>query len=265
MPAASPPAGPLAGLLTLVTGASSGIGAATAEKFAGAGSNLLLLARRRERLEQLAAQLRGDHGIETRVITSDVSDAAGVTAAFESLPAEWRSVDILVNNAGLVKGVAPEWEATPEDVDVMIDTNVKGLITMTRLCVPGMLARSRGHVINIGSIAGQETYPGGSIYNATKFATRALSRALKMDLQGTPIRVSSIDPGLVETEFSLVRYDGDTEKAAAIYADTEPLRPEDIADAVLFAATRPAHVNISEMLVFATDQAAARMIHRRPK
>lgn len=196
-------------------------------------------------------------------MAADVSDAQAVTSAFEDLPAEWQEVDILVNGAGLVKGVAPEWEAAVNDIDTMIDTNVKGLLTMTRLCVPGMLQRERGHVINIGSIAGHETYPGGSIYTATKHAVRALTKSLKMDLLGTPVRVTSIDPGLVETEFSLVRYAGDADKAKAIYAGTNPLSGTDIADAVLYAATRPPHVNISEMIVLATDQAAARMIHRR--
>ena len=257
-----PAEGSLSGRLSLITGASSGIGAACAKAFAQAGARLLILARRKDRLETLANDLSDRYGTEVRVAVADVSNAVTVTSTFEALPAEWQTVDILVNNAGLVKGVAPEWEATAADVDTMIDTNVKGLLTMTRLCVPGMLARQWGHIINIGSIAGQETYPGGSIYAATKFAVRALSRALKMDLLGTPVRVSSIDPGLVETEFSMVRYDGDEKKAAEIYADTNPLRPEDIADAVLYAATRPAHVNISEMLVLATDQSAARMIHR---
>ena len=260
-----PANGNLRGRLTLITGASSGIGAACAEVFAEAGSRLLIMARRKDRLESLAARLGDRHGSEVRIMVNDVSVAAAVTGAFESLPQEWQAVDILVNNAGLVQGVAPEWETSSDDIDRMIDTNVKGLLTMTRLCVPGMLKRGRGHVINIGSIAGQETYPGGSIYAATKFAVKALSRGLKMDLLGSPVRVSSIDPGLVETEFSLVRYDGDEQKAAEIYADTQPLRPEDIADAVLYAATRPLHVNISEMLVLATDQSAARMIHRRKK
>lgn len=249
----------------LITGASSGIGAACAEAFALAGSRLLIMARRKDRLESLAARLAERHGAEVRIMVNDVSAADAVTKAFDSLPPEWQAVDILVNSAGLVQGVATEWETSSDDIDTMIDTNVKGLLTMTRLCVPGMLKRGRGHVINIGSIAGQEIYPGGSIYAATKFAVRALSRGLKMDLLGSPVRVTSIDPGLVETEFSLVRFDGDEQKAADIYADTDPLRPEDIADAVLYAATRPPHVNISEMLILATDQSAARMIHRHKK
>ena len=255
--------GRLADTLTLVTGASSGIGAACAEAFAGEGARVVLLARRKDRLERLAARLRDAYGVDCKVVTADVSDVKAVTNAFEDLPAEWQEVDILVNGAGLVKGVAPEWETAADDIDTMFDTNVKGLLTMTRLCVPGMLQRERGHVINIGSIAGHETYPGGSIYAATKYAVRALSKSLKMDLLGTPIRVTSIDPGLVETEFSLVRYAGDADKAKAIYAGTNPLSGADIADAVLYAATRPTHVNISEMIVLATDQAAARMIHRR--
>jgi 3-hydroxy acid dehydrogenase/malonic semialdehyde reductase len=253
----------LNGKIVLITGASSGIGRACAAAFAGAGADLILAARRRERLAELKADLEREHGIRTVVMPVDVSRVKSVEAAFGKLPAKWRAVDILVNNAGLVRGMEPEWEVSPEDVDVMVDTNVKGLLAMTRQCVPGMIERGFGHVINIGSIAGREAYPGGSVYCATKFAVRALSRGLKMDLLGTPVRVTSIEPGMVETEFSVVRFRGDTDKAAAVYAGMTPLTGADIADAVLYAATRPAHVNISEMLVFPTDQATARLVHRR--
>jgi NADP-dependent 3-hydroxy acid dehydrogenase YdfG len=186
----------------------------------------------------------------------DVSRVDELSAAYEALPAVAKEVDILINNAGLVKGMEREWEVTPDDADVMIDTNIKGLLTMTRLVVPGMLERGAGHIINIGSISGQEVYPGGTVYCATKFAVRALSRGLKMDLLGTPIRVTSVDPGMVETEFSTVRFSGDEKRA------TQVLGPEDVADAVLFAATRPQHVNISEVLILPTDQSSAKMVHR---
>ena len=246
----------------LITGASSGIGAACAETFARAGASLILAARREERLEQLGNSLRKRFGTVSVLMPVDVSRESDVTDAFSSLPADARKVDILINNAGLVKGLEREWEVSPDDVDVMVDTNIKGLLTMTRLVVPGMLERGSGHVINLGSISGQEVYPGGAVYCATKFAVRALSRGLKMDLLGTPIRVTSVDPGMVETEFSVVRFRGDEEQAAQVYEGTTPLRPEDVADAAFFAATRPPHVNISEILILPTDQASARMVHR---
>ena len=247
----------------LITGASSGIGAACALSFAQAGAALVLLARRRERLEELQRRLEGNHGSDAIVMVGDVSQRDQITRAFQALPKRWQAVDILVNCAGGALGVAPEWEARPEEIDTMIDVNVKGLLTLTGLCVPGMIERGFGHVINLGSIAGQETYPGGSVYSATKSAVRALSRGLKMDLLGTPVRVTSIDPGMVETEFSLVRLYGDQVHANAVYEGMTPLKAEDIADTVLYAATRPPHVNISEMLVLSTDQAAARMVHRQ--
>jgi NADP-dependent 3-hydroxy acid dehydrogenase YdfG len=246
----------------LVTGASSGIGAACAEIFAQAGASLILAARRKERLEQLSKSLQERFGTVSVVMPVDVSRVDELSAAYEALPAVAKEVDILINNAGLVKGLEREWEVTPDDADVMIDTNIKGLLTMTRLVVPGMLERGAGHIINIGSISGQEVYPGGAVYCATKFAVRALSRGLKMDLLGTPIRVTSVDPGMVETEFSIVRFHGDEKQAAQAYKGLTPLGPEDVADAVLFAATRPQHVNISEVLILPTDQASARMVHR---
>ncbi|MEE9466277.1 MAG: SDR family NAD(P)-dependent oxidoreductase [Candidatus Neomarinimicrobiota bacterium] len=247
----------------LITGASSGIGAACARAFAQAGTSLVLLARRQERLETLQQQLQERYGSDTVIVVSDVAQREKVTRAFKSLPRRWQAVDILVNNAGLALGVDNEWEARPQDIDAMIDVNVKGLLTLTGLCIPGMIERGLGHVINLGSIAGQEPYPTGSVYCATKFAVRALSRGLKMDLLGTPVRVTSIDPGLVQTEFSAVRFYGDKTRAEAVYEGLTPLTAEDIAEAVLFAATRPAHVNISEMLILSIDQAAARMVHRQ--
>jgi NADP-dependent 3-hydroxy acid dehydrogenase YdfG len=218
----------------LVTGASSGIGAACAEIFAQAGASLILAARRKERLEQLSKSLQERFGTVSVVMPVDVSRVDELSAAYEALPAVAKEVDILINNAGLVKGLEREWEVTPDDADVMIDTNIKGLLTMTRLVVPGMLERGAGHIINIGSISGQEVYPGGGVYCATKFAT----------------------------EFSIVRFHGDEKQAAQAYKGLTPLGPEDVADAVLFAATRPQHVNISEVLILPTDQASARMVHR---
>jgi serine 3-dehydrogenase len=246
----------------LITGASSGIGAACAEIFAQAGISLVLGARRKERLEQLSKSLQKRFGTVSVVMPVDVSRVDELSAAYEALPAVAKEVDILINNAGLVKGMEREWEVTPDDADVMIDTNIKGLLTMTRLVVPGMLERGAGHIINIGSISGQEVYPGGTVYCATKFAVRALSRGLKMDLLGTPIRVTSVDPGMVETEFSTVRFSGDEKRATQVYKGLTPLGPEDVADAVLFAATRPQHVNISEVLILPTDQSSAKMVHR---
>lgn len=248
--------------MVLITGASSGIGAACAEVFAQAGASLILAARRKERLDQLGKSLQERFGTTAMIMPVDVSRVDDVSAAYEELPVVAHKVDILINNAGLVKGLEREWEVTPEDVDVMVDTNIKGLLTMTRLVIPGMLERGAGHIINIGSISGQEVYPGGAVYCATKFAVRALSRGLKMDLLGTPIRVTSVDPGMVETEFSTVRFRGDEKRAAQVYKDLTPLGPEDVADAVLFAATRPLHVNISEILILPTDQASAKMVHR---
>jgi len=247
----------------LITGVSSGIGYACAEAFAQAGATLILAARRKDRLGALQRSLRERFGTTSFLMPVDVSRSDRVEQAFAALPPMGQKVDILVNNAGLVKGLEPEWEVSAEDVDTMIDTNIKGLITMTRLCVPGMIERGSGHVINVGSIAGQEVYPGGSVYCATKFATRALSRGLKMDLLGTPVRVTSINPGMVETEFSIIRFRGDEDRAKEVYASMTPLTPADIADAALYAATRPSHVNISEMLILPTDQSAARLVHRK--
>jgi 3-hydroxy acid dehydrogenase/malonic semialdehyde reductase len=248
--------------MILITGASSGIGAACAEIFAQAGASLILAARRKERLNQLGKNLQERFGTTSVVMPVDVTRVDDVSAAYHALPAVVRKVDVLINNAGLVKGMEREWEVTPEDIDVMVDTNIKGLLTMTRLVVPGMLERGSGQVINIGSISGQEVYPGGAVYCATKYAVRALSRGLKMDLLGTPIRVTSVDPGMVESEFSVVRFRGDEEQANQVYKGLTPLRPEDVADAVFYAATRPLHVNVSEMLILPTDQASARMVHR---
>ena len=252
----------LKGKTVFITGASSGIGGACADAFAQAGATMVLAARRKDRLETIQSGLHKRYGTTSFILPVDISRSDNLERAFASLPPPGRNVDILINNAGLVRGLDPEWEISPSDVDIMIDTNIKGLLTMTRLCVPGMIERGLGHIINLGSIAGQEVYPGGSVYCATKFAVRALSRGLKMDLLGTPIRVTSINPGMVETEFSIVRFRGDEVRAKEVYSGTTPLTPGDIADAALYAATRPLHVNISEMLILPTDQVSASLVYR---
>jgi len=245
--------------IVLVTGASSGIGRACAHAFAQLGARLILAARREERLQALAAEL----SVPTHTIALDVRDRAAVEAAIAGLPADWQAIDVLVNNAGLSRGLDKLHEGSVQDWEEMIDTNIKGLLYITRLVVQGMVARDRGHVINIGSIAGHETYPNGNVYCATKAAVMALTEGLKLDLLGTPVRVSAVDPGLVETEFSDVRFRGDTERAKTVYAGMTPLTPADIAEIVAFCATRPPHVNISDILVIPTDQSSATRVHRR--
>ena len=247
----------------LVTGASSGIGAACARAFAQAGARVIVAARRTERTEDVAAQLTKDFGVETLPITLDVRDYDQVTQVLGHLPAPWSAVDILLNNAGLAHGLEKLQDGLVQDWDEMIDTNVKGLLYVTRTILPGMVARGRGHVINIGSLAGHEVYPNGGVYCATKHAVDVLTRALRMDLVGVPIRVSSVDPGMVETEFSLVRFHGDQPRADRVYQGFEPLTAEDIADVVLFCATRPQHVNIQDVLIMPTAQASATLVSRQ--
>ncbi len=249
--------------VVLITGASSGIGAACARAFAPLGVKLLLAARRRSRLQTLATQLEAEFGVHTHTFPLDVRDRTQVESQLQALSPEWSAINVLVNNAGLSRGLNKLHEGSIQDWEEMIDTNIKGLLYMTRTIVPGMVQRQQGHVINIGSIAGHQTYPNGNVYCGSKAAVRAISEGLKQDLLGTPVRVSAVDPGLVETEFSEVRFHGDTERAKAVYADTVPLTPEDIADVVVFCATRPAHVNISELLVLPTAQSGATLVHRQ--
>jgi len=246
----------------MVTGASSGIGRACAEVFAARGCRLLLAARRKERLDVLATELRDRH--EAKVLTAvvDVRDHRAVEGWVNELPAEWREIDILLNNAGLARGLSPLHEGEVSDWEEMIDTNIKGLLYVTRAVLPAMIDRGRGHVINIGSIAGHEVYPGGSVYCATKHAVTAINRTLAIDTLGTGVRVSSVDPGLVETEFSLVRFHGDTDRAEGVYEGLEPLRAGDVADAVVFCATRPANANVRELILTAGAQASAVHAHR---
>lgn len=250
----------LTGRSVLITGASSGIGEAVAHAVASAGARLLLWARREERLEAVADTLRKG-GIEVHTAVVDVRDPAAVEAAL----AVWNApIDLLVNNAGLSRTMEPVHRHALSDIDDMLDTNVKGLLYVTRAVLPGMLERNLGHIVNIGSTAGWGVYPGGVVYCASKHAVHALSEGLKMDVHGTPLRVTNIAPGLVETEFSLVRFHGDAERASRVYADTTPLTPADVADAVLYAVTRPPHVNIADITLMPTVQSAPSLIHRRP-
>ncbi|KAF8949751.1 hypothetical protein BGZ52_004899, partial [Haplosporangium bisporale] len=243
------------------TGASSGIGEACARHFAKAGSNLLLAARRKDRLENLKQELEALHpSITVSTFELDVRSKAKVDAVVASMG----HVDVLVNNAGLVIGLDKLEDITEEAMDTMFDTNVKGLVYVTQAVVPGMRARNSGHIINIGSVAGQQAYANGSIYCATKAAVASITRALMAETVDTAIRVSEINPGLVETEFSVIRFRGDKDKADSVYKGLEPLNGDDIAETVVFVAGRPAHVNIAEMLVFPTNQAAATNVYRKP-
>lgn len=250
--------------IVLITGASSGIGEACAMAFAKAGARLILTARRSQRLTTLQTQLEQQHGAEIVLLNFDVRDRTAVREALASLPLEWQTIDILVNNAGLSRGLDKLHEGDIQDWEEMIDTNIKGLLYMTRAIMPGMVERGRGHVINIGSLAGHETYPKGNVYCATKAAVRVISEGLKQDLLGTPVRVSSVDPGLVETEFSQVRFHGNADRAKAVYVDTVPLTAQDVAEVVLFCADRPVHVNISEVLMMPTAQSGATLVDRKP-
>jgi serine 3-dehydrogenase len=248
--------------IVCITGASSGIGEACAKAFAAQGCHLILAARRIERLERLGAELSTAHGVRVHTLRLDVRDQEAVTRAFSSLSGEWKAIDILVNNAGLSRGLVNLQEGSIQDWEEMIDTNIKGLLYVTRAVLPDMIQRNRGHIINMGSIAGHQLYPKGNVYCATKFAVDALNQGLRMDLLGTSVRVSSVDPGLVETEFSEVRFRGDRSRAAATYAHMTPLRADDIAEVVLFCATRPLHVDIAQVVVMPTDQASVNHVHR---
>ena len=246
----------------LITGASSGIGHACAEAFAAKGCRLLLTARRVERLEALALKLREKYNTPCLVAELDVQKPKAIDALVSSIPPAYANVDILVNNAGLALGKSPLHENNPKHWHTMIQTNVMGLLHVTHAVLPGMLARGKGHIINIGSVAGRRAYAGGSVYCASKSAVKAISEGLKHDLLGTPIRVTCIEPGMVETEFSTVRFEGNDEKASSVYAGTTPLTAMDIAESVVFVASRPLHVNISDMLILATDQSDATTVHR---
>jgi 3-hydroxy acid dehydrogenase / malonic semialdehyde reductase len=248
--------------IILITGASSGIGAACAKVFADAGARLILAARRYEKLEQLATTLQLTSQA-AYLVQLDVRDRAAVESTISHLPPEWSNIDILINNAGLSRGLDKLHEGNFLDWEEMIDTNIKGLLYLTRYVVPGMVERENGHIINIGSIAGHQTYPGGNVYCGTKAAVKAISEGLKQDLLGTPIRVTSVDPGMVETEFSQVRFHGDHQRARKVYQGVTPLTADDIADTIFFCATRPAHVNINEVILMPVDQASATLVNRK--
>jgi len=250
------------GKLILITGASSGIGEACARRFATDGANLVLWARRSDRLERLAADLpRGDRA-SVQLAAVDVRDRAAVNRAATELSAGGYVPDVLLNNAGLASGMSKIYEGDPEDWDRMIDTNLKGLLNVTRAVLPHMVARRRGHVVNIGSTAGHMTYPMGNVYNATKFGVRALSEGMNLDVAGTPIRVSSIDPGFAETEFSEVRFHGDKQRAKAVYQGFQPLTAADIADAIAYVVNLPEHVNILDMIIVPTAQRNVYVVDR---
>jgi NADP-dependent 3-hydroxy acid dehydrogenase YdfG len=240
--------------LILITGASAGIGEACARRCAAEGSRLVLWARREDRLADLADELRGDAGVEVRVAGVDVRDREAVEVEAAEMKEASLVPDVLVNNAGLASGLAPLQEGDPEDWDRMIDTNVKGLLHVSRAFLPQMIELGRGHVVNIGSTAGHQVYPQGNVYNATKFAVRALTEGMNLDVAGTPIRISSVDPGFVHTEFSLVRFAGDRQQADAIYQGFQPLLAEDVADAIHYVINAPEHVNVFDLMLLPTAQ-----------
>ncbi len=250
------------GKIVFITGASAGIGAATALGFAAEGARLLLAARRPGKLAAVASACLERGAPAVHSIDLDVRDHRAVQNAIDSLPDEWGEIDILVNNAGLSRGLDKVYMGKTEDWDEMIDTNVKGLLYVTRAVVPGMVVRGRGHVISLGSTAGELAYPGGAVYCGTKAAERLINDGLRQDLLGTPVRVTSVDPGMVETDFSLVRFHGDHERAAKVYKGVKPLAPEDVAEVIVWAASRPPHVNIARVSMTTIHQANSILFHR---
>lgn len=246
----------------LITGASSGIGEGCARKFASQGARLILNARSTDKLTALAQELKEKYNADCYVMPFDVCDRESAVTSLNALPEDWKSIDVLINNAGLAIGVDKEYEGNLEEWDTVIDTNIKALLSMTRLVVPGMIERGRGHIINIGSIAGDAAYPGGSVYCATKAAVKALSDGLRIDLVDTPLRVTNVKPGLVETNFSVVRFRGDKEKADNVYRGIKPLNGDDIAEVVYFAASAPEHMQVAEVLVMPTYQATGTIVSK---
>jgi NADP-dependent 3-hydroxy acid dehydrogenase YdfG len=244
----------------LITGASSGIGLATAKAFAIEGFKLILCGRRLDRLEALRSELAGT---DIHLLTFDVSNRTEVETAIASLPIDFKKIDILVNNAGNAHGLSPIQAGNVDDWDKMMDINVKGLLYVSNCIIPQMVERKAGHIVNLGSIAGKQVYPNGNVYCASKFAVDALSQGMLMDLNPYGIKVTSIDPGLVETEFSLVRFKGDAERAANVYKGYQPLKAEDVAEVILFAVTRPPHVNISDLVLLPTAQASATIVNKQ--
>ena len=245
----------LANETIVITGASSGIGRAIAEAVAAAGCRLILAARREDPLLSLAQELSENHGTEIHLLPLDVRDRIAVAETIQTLPADWSAIDVLVNNAGLSRGQDKVQEAEHDDWEEMIDTNIKGLLWISRAVLTGMIQRDKGHLINIGSIAGHQVYPGGSVYCATKHAVGAITQGMRIDLLGTRVRVSIVEPGMVQTDFSLVRFHGDRKRANQVYRQFPPLQAHDVAEVVVFCADRPPHVNINEVIVMPQDQA----------
>jgi 3-hydroxy acid dehydrogenase / malonic semialdehyde reductase len=252
----------LQGKIVFITGASSGIGRSTAIAFAHEGARLLLCGRDVDRFGELPQALIAAGAPAVHVFQLDVQSRSAVETAIANLPADWKEIDVLVNNAGLSRGFIKLYEDDPQNWEEMIDTNVKGLLYVTRAVVPGMVERGRGHVINMGSTAAYITYANGAVYCASKAAEKSISEGLKIDLMGTPVRVTSVDAGMVETNFSSVRFRGDEERAAKVYQNITPLQPEDVADAIVWAASRPAHVNIHTVVMTTIDQANSTVFHR---
>jgi len=248
--------------IALITGATSGIGRACAERFAQGGYDLLLTGRSEEKLSPVVDVVKAS-GADVKTLVFDVRDRDAVAKALQGLEGCWSEIDVLINNAGLALGLEKEYDGCFSDWDTMIDTNIKGLLTMTRLVVPGMVERGRGHIINIGSVAGDAAYANGNVYCATKAAVKALSDGLRIDLADTPLRVTNVKPGLVETNFSVTRFHGDEVRAAKVYDGITPLTGDDVADVALYAANAPAHVQIAEVLVLATHQASGSVVYRR--
>lgn len=246
----------------LITGATSGIGKSCAHLFAQQGYQLVLVARREEKLKEVAKHLADKYAVEIKTLIADVRDNSVLKEVFESLPEDWKKIDVLINNAGLSQGLDPVQNGDTSDWDTMIDTNVKGLLYVTKIVSNWMIAAKKGHIINIGSIAGKEVYPNGNVYCATKHAVDALNKGMRLDLLPHGIKVTAINPGMVETEFSVVRFKGDEDKAKKVYEGLEPLLAQDIADAIWFVVSRPAHVNINDMLIMPTAQASATVINR---
>lgn len=253
----------LKGKVALITGASSGMGEACAKTFAAAGAKLLLGARRIERLEALAQEIRKEYSVDVCPLRMDVTNYEELEKTISQLAPEWKEIEVLINNAGLSLRLDKFFDANVKDWDKMIDTNVKGLLYMTRLILPGMVTREKGHIINIGSVAAVELFPGGNVYSATKAAVQILSKSLRMDVLGKSIRVTNIHPGITKTEFASVRWSGDQGLANKTYEGIDYLTPEDIADVVLFCATRPPHVNIGELIITPVDQISFSLTHRR--
>ena len=253
----------LANKKVFITGASAGIGKACALAFANEGADLLLASRRVDKLVEIANDLKRKHDIDIKTIKLDVRNFNEVEQTLSSLEDKWKNTDILVNNAGLARGFDKIYEGKIENWEEMIDTNIKGLLYITRMVLPQMIERKQGHIINIGSVAGHETYPSGNVYAATKFAVDALTKSIRMDVLDKNIKVSTVDPGLVETEFSIVRFSGDVKRAKSVYNGITPLTGEDIADAVVYCATRPEHVNINEIILTPIAQASPTMVHRK--